>query len=326
MADASGSMYYMLDGAYNLDNYFLAAAPFPNPEATQEFTVISNNFDPRYGFTAGGVVSIVTKSGTNDWHGDAFDFFRNGGFNAKDYFTHTTNKIHRNQFGGSLGGPIVKDKFFIFGNYQGTRQSMSTTTGTGFIPTSAMVNNGDFLGVCVLGFVSGICQDQHMGPDPNGSSLPQIPYVDHQIYGANILGYSNGGVPLRDLTTAGAYTGAPNSPYGAYYPGNQINPATFSPGAVNLVNVLDSGLTPVNAFGSLLGTSVFQHQQLQRRDGARRLQPERQEPDQRPHVHQLLQPAAGRRPKRRPIQPVLDQPLAELCRHLDLDDQSAHRE
>ena len=68
-----GSTYYLLDGAYNEDNYYLAAAPFPNPDATQEFSVIGNNFDPRYGFTPGGVVSIVTKSGyKNDWHGDAF--------------------------------------------------------------------------------------------------------------------------------------------------------------------------------------------------------------------------------------------------------------
>lgn len=113
-----GSTYYLLDGAYNEDNYYLAAAPFPNPDATQEMSVIGNNFDPRYGFTPGGVVSIVTKSGTNAWHGDVFDFYRNGGFNAEDYFTHETNAIHRNQFGGSLGGPVIKDKFFVFGNYQ----------------------------------------------------------------------------------------------------------------------------------------------------------------------------------------------------------------
>jgi len=65
-----GSTIYFLDGAYNMDNYHLLAAPFPNADATQEFQVIGNNFDARYGFTPGGVVSIVTKSGTNQWHGD----------------------------------------------------------------------------------------------------------------------------------------------------------------------------------------------------------------------------------------------------------------
>src|SRR5580658_1946542 len=64
-----GSVLYLLDGSYNMDNYHLLASPFPNPDATQEFTVITNNFDSRYGFSPGGVVSIVTKSGTNSWHG-----------------------------------------------------------------------------------------------------------------------------------------------------------------------------------------------------------------------------------------------------------------
>ena len=150
----TGSTYYMLDGAYNQDNYYLAAAPFPNPDAVEEFTVLNNNFDPRYGFAAGGVVSIVTKSGTNDWHGHVFEFLRNGGFNAKDFFTDQSNQIHRNQFGGSFGGPIKKDKLFFFANYQGTRQSIAKVTGNGYIPTSAMYN-GDFSAYCQSGSPSG---------------------------------------------------------------------------------------------------------------------------------------------------------------------------
>ncbi len=251
----TGSTYYMLDGAYNVDNYYLAAAPFPNPDAVQEFTVLNNNFDPRYGFAAGGVVSIVTKSGTNEWHGNVFDYYRNGGFNAKDYFTHKTNLVHRNQFGGSLGGPIVKDKLFAFGNYQGTRQSLGTTTGTGFIPTTAMVQNGDFSAYCSSFDAAGICNDRHMDIDPLNPTGPQIPYVDHQIYAANILGYRDSGVPLRDLQGNPFNPSGPNSVYGTYYPGNMIDPTTFSPGAVTLLSHFDAGLTPVNAFGSILGTS-----------------------------------------------------------------------
>src|SRR5215475_5077692 len=82
-----GSTLYFLDGAYNMDNYHLLAAPFPNADATQEFQVIGNNFDARYGFTPGGVVSIVTKSGTNQWHGDIFEFLRNNAVNATEYFS-----------------------------------------------------------------------------------------------------------------------------------------------------------------------------------------------------------------------------------------------
>ncbi len=138
-----GSTYYLLDGVYNMDNYQLTAAPFPNPDATQEFSVIGNNFDPRFGFATSGVVSIVTKSGTNNWHGDAFEYFRNGALNSKDYFTRQTDQIHRNQFGGSLGGPIIKDKLFVFGNYQGTRQRLFTSSSGVYVPSDAM-RAGDF--------------------------------------------------------------------------------------------------------------------------------------------------------------------------------------
>jgi hypothetical protein len=244
----TGSTYYMLDGAYNLDNYYLAAAPFPNPDAVQEFTVLNNNFDPRYGFAAGGVVSIVTKSGTDDWHGNAFDYYRNGGFNAKDYFTHATNKIHRNQFGGSLGGPIVKDKLFAFGNYQGTRQSLGVTTGTGFIPTAAMMN-GDFSAYCGDGSGASQFDAQGLCLDRNPNDPTQ---VTHQIYVANIQGYRDAGVPLSVMQ---GHPATAQGTGGLYYPFNKIDPATFSPGAVALLNAFDAGLTPVNQYGSILGTS-----------------------------------------------------------------------
>ena len=143
-------MLYLLDGSYNMDNYHLLASPFPNPDATQEFTVITNNFDSRYGFSPGGVVSIVTKSGTNSWHGDVFEFLRNGDLNAKDYFTQTGNNLKQNQFGGSVGGPIMKDKLFIFGNYQGTRATSQVNSSSNYAPTAAM-KNGDFSAFCQIG-------------------------------------------------------------------------------------------------------------------------------------------------------------------------------
>lgn len=101
--------------------------------------MINNNFDAQYGFTSGGVISIVTKSGTNEWHGNAFDFLRNTDFNARDYFNKQSPTLRRNQFGGSLGGPIVKNKLFIFGNYQGTRSSQTIYNSTQFVPSAAML-------------------------------------------------------------------------------------------------------------------------------------------------------------------------------------------
>lgn len=141
-----GSTYYLLDGVPNMDNYLLLTAPFPNSDATQEFRVITNNFDARYGFSPGAVVSIETKSGVNAFHGGAFEFLRNQELNAKNWFSQTVDPLKRNQFGGYVGGPIRKDKLFFFTNYQGTRSSSSSTANTVYTPTSAMLN-GDFSGI-----------------------------------------------------------------------------------------------------------------------------------------------------------------------------------
>ena len=141
-----GSTYYLLDGSPNMDTYMLLAAPFPNADATQEFRVISNNFDAQYGFSPGAVVSIATKSGTNTLHGGAFEFLRNNDLNAGNYFTHAVDPLKRNQFGGYLGGPIIKNRLFFFGNYQATRASTQAATNNTFTPTQAMLN-GDFSAV-----------------------------------------------------------------------------------------------------------------------------------------------------------------------------------
>ena len=138
-----GSTYYLLDGVPNMDNYTGLTAPFPNSDSTQEFRVITNNFNALYGFAPGAVVSIETKSGTNRFHGGAFEFLRNKALNASDYFSGTVDPLRRNQFGGYVGGPIIKDKLFIFFNYQGTRQNSAASANHTQTPTAAMLN-GDF--------------------------------------------------------------------------------------------------------------------------------------------------------------------------------------
>jgi hypothetical protein len=138
-----GSTFYMLDGVSNMDNYNLLTAPFPNADATQEFKVITNNFSAQYGFSPGAVVSIVTRPGTNQFHGGAFWFVRNNDLNASDWFSHQVDALKRNQFGGFAGGPIMKDKLFIFGNYQGTKMVYAPTNLRTTTPTAAMLN-GDF--------------------------------------------------------------------------------------------------------------------------------------------------------------------------------------
>jgi hypothetical protein len=120
------SNYYSLDGLDYTDHYLAVAPTFPAPDALQEFSVDSADFNAQYGVSAGGVINAVTKSGTNQWHGDLFEFLRNTALNANNFFANKAGQIRPsfqlNQFGGTLGGPIQKDKTFIFGYYQGTRQ------------------------------------------------------------------------------------------------------------------------------------------------------------------------------------------------------------
>jgi hypothetical protein len=141
-----GSTWYLLDGVPNMDTTTLLAAPFPNADATQEFRVITNNFDARYGFAPSAVVNIQTKSGTNSIHGGAFEFLRNDAVNAKNYFSGRVDPLKRNQFGGYAGAPLIKDKLFLFGNFQGTRASEASTSATANTPTAAMLQ-GDFSAV-----------------------------------------------------------------------------------------------------------------------------------------------------------------------------------
>jgi Carboxypeptidase regulatory-like domain len=113
---------YQLDGGNYVDEYTNVNQPFPFPDALQEFSVQTSNYSAEYGENAGGVVNVVTKSGTNDIHGDAFEFVRNPVFNAQNFFATpaTPDRIKRNQYGGTLGGPIRRDKTFFFGGYQRT--------------------------------------------------------------------------------------------------------------------------------------------------------------------------------------------------------------
>jgi hypothetical protein len=138
-----GSTYYMLDGAPNMDTYMSLAAPFPDPDATQEFRVITNNYDAHYGFAPGAIVTIQTKSGSNSFHGAAYDFGRNQIANASDYFGKRVDGLHKNIFGGSLGGPIFKNKLFFFGNYEHIHNGWQGNNNFANFPTARMLT-GDF--------------------------------------------------------------------------------------------------------------------------------------------------------------------------------------
>src|SRR5580700_3187980 len=120
------SVTFLLDGGLNNDLIDNSNLLDPNPDAIAEFRLLTSNYTAEYGRNGGGIISVVTKSGTNQLHGSAFDFFRNRVLDANDFFNIPLGiprlDLKRNQFGGTLGGPIRKDKAFFFVAYQGTRQ------------------------------------------------------------------------------------------------------------------------------------------------------------------------------------------------------------
>ena len=112
------NLRYTLDGGENMDVLLNFNMPFPFPDAVQEFSAQTSNMGVELGGKSGGVVNVVTKSGTNELHGTAFWFLRNTAMNATNFFSHQEDQLKRNQFGIVAGGPIVKNKLFIFGGYQ----------------------------------------------------------------------------------------------------------------------------------------------------------------------------------------------------------------
>ena len=139
-------VYFLLDGGMNTDSYRNYSGVFPNPDAVQEFSIQKSNFSAEYANATGAVVSVATKSGTNQFHGSAFEFLRNGAFNARNFFAARRDSLKRSQFGGAFGGPAIKDKLFFFTSYQGTRTRSDPQLTRQFLPTAAM-RSGDFSAV-----------------------------------------------------------------------------------------------------------------------------------------------------------------------------------
>jgi len=149
---------YLLDGGLNNAVTSNNVVFDPNPDAVDEFRILTNNYTAEYGRNGGGTVTVVTKSGTNDLHGSVFDYLRNDAFNANDYFDKQLGQprpvLKRNQFGGTFGGPIIKDRLFYFFGYQGQRQ-ISVTHGQAVTTYTPAELNGNF------------SQAVNGGPDPN---------------------------------------------------------------------------------------------------------------------------------------------------------------
>ena len=172
---AANGVNFLLDGGDNNDAFSNVNLPIPFPDAVQEFSVQTNGLPAQYGLHPGGVVNIVTKSGANAFHGDIFEFLRNGDLNGRTEGTLVRDTLKRSQFGGTAGGRIIKDKLFFFGGYQGTRQRSDPAANTAYDPTAATLK-GDFSVVDGSKANGGCLATARALKDVSG-----IPYPNNQI-------------------------------------------------------------------------------------------------------------------------------------------------
>jgi Carboxypeptidase regulatory-like domain len=134
--------FVAIDGADNMSTASGIQKTTPSQDAVQEFRVINSDYSTEFGRAVGGIVNIITKSGTNNLHGSLYEYFRNDAMDAKNALAgQGFNKLRQNQFGGTLGGPIVKDKTFFFGNYEGQRHSESPFYNSAVLTNLEAINN-----------------------------------------------------------------------------------------------------------------------------------------------------------------------------------------
>src|SRR5271165_6885533 len=216
---------YSVNGGDGNDLFANLPAVQPSPDSIEEFRVITNSFDAEYGRNSGAVVNVVTKSGTNEFHGDFYEFFRNTALNARPFtFTPAPKPdFHQNQFGATLGGPIKKDKTFFFVAYEGRRIIQGVVSQPVSVPTSAMLNNGDF-------------SQSPLAEITSGATL--TPTV------AGMLNDRSG------CTPAGGGTFAAGALYSTVFPNSQIPKACFDPVAASLANLYVP--TTTNANGQVI--------------------------------------------------------------------------
>ncbi len=261
----ANSNNFLLDGADHRDTHSNVNLPYPFPDALQEFSVQTGGLSARSGLQAGAVVNVVTKSGTNRLHGSLFEFVRNGNFNARNAFATTQDTLRRNQFGGTIGGPVRKDKLFFFGGYQGTRERTAPPTSTAFVPTDATIR-GDFSAMASAGCQSNgvartIVDPTTKTPFPNNFIDPKLfsaPAVALLKYiptskdpcGRLIYSIPNPNNEDQFVTRVDWQVAAKLSVFGRYFLADFSNPPLFDN---NILNTTRAGLN-MRSHAAVLGS------------------------------------------------------------------------
>jgi hypothetical protein len=245
----SGSNAFMVNGANAEEGVHNGAAMIPNLDSIAQFRIITNNFDAEYGNYSGGQVNVVTKSGTNQYHGTVFDFLRNTDLDARNYYSPTRGVYIQNQFGGTAGGPIRKNKIFWFADYQGTRQIIGQTQNYAVPSTADQTGN---------------LIDQIGTPDQPGFS-GAVTGVGWAKQLSQTLGY-----PVTQGEPYYSFGCTPNSPVGTcVFPNAVIPKSAWSPVAVNMLKYIPQQ-NGFNNGGPSYSTSAF-NQTLSDNKGSGRL-------------------------------------------------------
>ena len=230
---------YMVNGGDGNDIFVNSPAIQPSPDAVEEFRVLTNTFDAEYGRNSGSVVNVVTKSGTNNVHGDFYDFLRNNVLNTKGYFDPSIAKYIQNQFGATLGGPIKKDKTFIFGSYEGNRLRQGISSGQVFLPTLAEAGGNFSQGNAAAGFTGTLADSFFASQLANRTTGSTTGQTCQQAVTAL------GGGPI----TAGAT-------YASIFPTNVIPTNCFDPTALDLYNQFIAPIQPADGLGVFTAVPV----------------------------------------------------------------------
>ncbi|MFZ0293683.1 MAG: carboxypeptidase regulatory-like domain-containing protein [Candidatus Sulfotelmatobacter sp.] len=215
---------FLVNGGDVSEGRNLGAGLVPNLDSVEEFRLITNSFDAEYGKFSGAVMNAITKSGTNGFHGDVFEFLRNDKMDAANFFTPVKSELRRNQFGGVAGGPFWKDKLFWFTDYQGTRQVQGAETGIVNLPPAAQFQ-GNFDPSLLTGTV-------------DFPTTPCAGCVDWPSRLSQRLGYTvSGGEPYSfPGCTSTNYTST--STKACVFPGGVIPQRAWSPAAIGTIKYI----------------------------------------------------------------------------------------
>ena len=220
---------FLVNGGDVSEGRNLGAGLVPNLDSVEEFRLITNSFDAEYGKFSGAVMNAITKSGSNGFHGDLFEFLRNDDLDARSFALPTKSELHRNQFGFTAGGPFWKDKLFWFTDYQGTRQIQAAETGILNLPPTAEFS-GNFGPGALTGVVDG-------GPGGAGSCPTGVgPCTDWPTRLSQRLGYT---VSANEpYWTAGCNTMQDAINGVCVFPGGVIPQSAWSPAAIGTIKYI----------------------------------------------------------------------------------------